>query len=265
MIISKNQLFFELKTNKKSIQKITNNIDKHYSSFIKKQIKPNGNIKERKITNPSKSLKLIQRNILKNILQKIQLPNYLHGSIKKKSNITNARTHQGNNYHLCTDIKSFFPSISNKQVYKMFISYNFNHKIASLLTKLTTYKGNLPQGTPTSSYIANLVFLNIDKELVNFCKKNSIIYTRYVDDLTFSSQQPFKNKVNKILGIITDGKFKYHHKKTFYKKGPVEVTGILVKQNSLKPNDETIKKLKTNRSEASKKGIEDYIKRVKQA
>lgn len=83
------------------------------------------------------------------------------------------------------------------------------------LTNITTWKHELPQGTPTSTHIANLVFLKtIHAELINFCNKNNITYTRYVDDLTFSSQQDFKSHLNEILSIVTKNDFKLSYRKT---------------------------------------------------
>src|SRR5690606_10788268 len=99
------------------------------------------------------------KRIQKNILLKIDLPNYAFGAVKGKDNVDNAKQHQGKKYKFTTDLKDFFPSITNKAVNEMFVSQGFSHKVSGLLTKLTTYKGKIPQGAPTSSTLANLVFI----------------------------------------------------------------------------------------------------------
>ena len=183
------------------LSNIANDIDEHYYSFEKKKLKADGTIKTRIIVPSRDLLKSIQKIVLKKILEKIELLSCVQGGVKGLCNIDNARLHLGKKYHLCTDIKDFFPSISHGIVFKMFRNRDFSTDIASLLTNLTTYKGKLPQGTPTSSYIANLIFYDIDIELLDFCEKHNIVYSRYVDDLVFSSQEHFQHKQEELLAI----------------------------------------------------------------
>jgi RNA-directed DNA polymerase len=259
---SKRHLQFILGHSYKELCGISDEIDKHYYSFDKQKVKPDGTIKIRKIEPSHSLLKSIQSKILKTILEKIELLPCVQGGVKSKSNIDNARLHLGKKFHLCTDLKDFFPSVSHHKVFKMFRNRSFSNEIAGLFTKLTTYKGKLPQGTPTSTYIANLILYETDLALIEFCSKNEIIYSRYVDDLVFSSQNDFKNIQNEILNIINESGFKRSQKKTFYKIGPVEITGILVKHNAMKPTNTILEKLKNTSNEASKKGLENYIKSI---
>lgn len=104
----------------------------------------------------------------------------------------------------------------------LFATLNFHH-ISHWLTNLTTWKYELPQGTPTSTHIANLVFLDTDL-LIDLCNKHNITYTRYVDDLTFSSQQDFQHLLTDILKIVTENNFKLSYRKTQY-KGKQTITG----------------------------------------
>ena len=94
-----------------------------------------------------------------------------------------------------------------------------------MITKLTTWKYELPQGTPTSTHLANLVFLKTDFELIELCNRNGLTYTRYVDDLTFSSQQDFREVLNDILEIVKSNGFQLSYRKTKY-KGKQNITGI---------------------------------------
>jgi RNA-directed DNA polymerase len=162
-------------------------------------------------------LKKIQTAIKNNILSKIKLPNYVQGGVKGKSNITNAHFHKGNKYFFTTDLKDFFPTIDQNTIYELFLSkFNYSNYIARWLTRLTSFEFELPQGTPTSTHIANLVFLQNDLEIEEICKKENIKYTRFVDDLAFSSQKDFKLLTEDFLDIIRKSKFKINHRKTKY-------------------------------------------------
>ncbi|MBX9806847.1 MAG: reverse transcriptase family protein [Flavobacteriaceae bacterium] len=218
------------------LDEIISVLDYHYSEKIEEKIdsktgKPktylDGTIKLRVIRPSKKRLKLIQSKIKDRILSKIELPNNVHGGVKKKSNITNAKPHQGNKYVFVTDLKDFYPSIKSKKVHDLFIGLGFNKQFAFYITKLTTWKGELPQGTPTSTHISNIFFLKTDSELIKICNDNNITYTRYVDDLTFSSQQDFQDLIPVFLSVIKDSGMKISYRKTNY-QGNQNITGIVV-------------------------------------
>ncbi len=240
MIKTKKHLAYELKVDISEIDHIISNIDTFY--YQKETIKKNGNnepklkngIVQKRVLNPSiKRLKVIQKRLQKNIFQKLTIPIYAFGAIKGKDNISNAKRHQGKKFIFTTDLTNFFPSVNHKQVFEMFISFDFSPSVARYLTQLTTYKGKLPQGAPTSPIVANLVFVKTGKKLQKFANKNNLTFTSFVDDLTFSSPTDFKERAGEILEIIKADGFKISHKKTNYKtKFPV-VTGIIVKNNRL--------------------------------
>lgn len=115
----------------------------------------------------------------------------------------------------------------------MFIAYHFSPDVASLLTKLTTYKGHVPQGAPTSTYIANLVFTKTGNELAQLAKEYNITFTSFVDDLTFSSCCDFHFLVPTIIDIITRNGFIISHQKTFYQSHCPSITGVICYNNRL--------------------------------
>ncbi len=221
------------------VEYITQNINDYYNEWFEKKINKatggfkkynDGTVKQRAIRPSLKKLKVIQSAIKNKILATIPLPDNIHGGVKGRNNVTNAKPHQGNKYQFTTDLQEFYPSVKHQQVYHTFLLLGYSDHIAHWLTKLTTWKYELPQGTPTSTHIANLVFLEIDKKLISFCKKHRLTYTRYVDDLTFSSQQDFKPILNEILEIIKEGGFNLSYRKTKY-KGDQTVTGINIFNN----------------------------------
>ncbi len=228
-----------IKSNPETVKYICDNIDSYYAEWSEKKAdKVNGGFKKykdgtekKRVIRPSfDELKLIQKRIKDNILVHIALPKQVHGGVKKRSNISNAKPHQGNKYQFTSDLQSFFPSIAYDRVYSTFLSLGFSNHYCHWLTKLTTWKYQLPQGTPTSTHIANLVFLETDYRLIEFCNNNSIEYTRYVDDLTFSSQACFKDCLESILDIIRDSGFKISYRKTRYSSYQ-NITGIDVFNN----------------------------------
>jgi retron-type reverse transcriptase len=135
------------------------------------------------------------------------------GFVKGRGIVQNARIHVGANYLLNVDVKDFFPSVRTEHVLKIFRSLGFPHEMSRVLSLLCTYEGCLPQGAPTSPYLANLVFEEIDEELVRISEKRSLKYSRYADDLTFSGSEPieqgFVSKVDAILrprGFVLNAK-----------------------------------------------------------
>lgn len=272
MINTLKHLAYVLKVDLREIETIVNGIDNFYYEKseikLKKDLTPkldrNGNPKQR-ILNPSiKRLKEIQKRIQKRILLSLEIPDYAYGAIKGKDNVMNAKRHQGKKYVFTTDLTDFFPSISHHQVFEMFRLYGFSPTVSRTLTQLTTYKGRLPQGTPTSPIIANLVFVKTGKNLENFAMENELTFTSFVDDLTFSAPKDFKELAPQIIQMIQKDGFRISHKKTNYKtKNPI-VTGVVVKNNLIDLTEEfKIKIQKTEgKSEEQMRGEKLYKEKV---
>lgn len=267
-------LAFILKVKIKELEYFSNNvnIDKYYDEF--KQVKKNskGEIKldnnnqpKKRVINPSRDrLKSLQKKILKKILHPIGLPEYCYGAAKGKDNVKNAKRHQGKKYKFLTDMKDFFPYITNKMVFEMFKRNGCSPTVARILTRLTTYKGHIPQGAPTSSVIANLVFVKTGDKLWEFAQEHNITMTTFIDDLTMSSPTDFKEKIPQIISIIKSDGFRINDKKTHYQtKNPI-VTGVIATQNTLKLPSEFTEKLNhtEGKTEAQINGLKRYVEKV---
>ena len=235
------------------VEQLLNKLDTYYNEWVEQKTDKktgdfkrykDGTIKQRVIRPSLKELKIVQTNIKNKILAPIKLPDNVHGGVKKRSNISNAKPHQGNKYQFTTDLQEFYPNIDSQRVYDTFIRLKFSSHYAHWLTKLTTWKYELPQGTPTSTHIANLVFLETDLQLIELCDRNGIRYTRYVDDLTFSSQKDFRHLLKDILNIVTSNNFKLSYRKTKY-SGNQTITGIDVFLNKIDAPEKIIAKAKT--------------------
>lgn len=202
---------------RKDLDTLIEKLDDYYKEWSKEKLDKetglpkkdkNGNIKSRIVRESKGIIKEIQGRISNRILKHIKLPNNIKGGIKGESNITNARYHKGNRYIFTTDLENFFPSIKVGRVHETLLILGFNKLTTHYITRFSTWKGEVPQGIRTSTYIANLVFLETDYKLIEFCKKNNIKYTRFVDDLTFSSQVDFGDKIDEILNIIKQSRLK---------------------------------------------------------
>ncbi len=209
--------------------------------------KKNGGVRE--IYCPNKYLK----NILKTlnvILQCIYIPNgYAHGFILEKSVVTNAENHLKKYFVFNLDLQDFFSSIYESNILNKLQLEPFNLKdgklvLANLISSLCCYKPEnnsysfLPQGAPTSPIISNIVCLNLDKMLSKLAKRFDLTYSRYADDISFSSMHNVYQSdslfIKELSNIIKSQKFKINRSKIrLQKKGYRQVvTGIVVNEKT---------------------------------
>ena len=156
----------------------------------------------RAIAAPTSRLKLIQR-CLADILMRIQAeleelrtsPQQCilsHGFKKGYSIITNADCHRNKRYVFNADLKDFFPSINFGRVFGFFTkdqNFALNSKIATIIAQIACHNNQLPQGSPCSPVISNLIAHILDIQLNKLAKAGRCTYTRYADDLTFSTNE----------------------------------------------------------------------------
>ena len=233
----------------------------------------------RPIRAPKKKLKLIQRAILDNILSDIKLPPCCYGFSKNKSIIENAKIHLKGNYLLNLDIRNFFPSVHYTKIQKIFLDIGLNQRLADILCNLTTYEYRLPQGAPTSPFLASVALSNLDYRLTKLAKSNYLTYTRYFDDITFSGSKRVILLERDIIQIIKEeGYIISILKRKIFTKGEIkEVNGILLKNGklSLKNTDELLSyvediskyglsRLKTDNPEKERQSIIGKIAFLKQ-
>ncbi|MDO6804000.1 reverse transcriptase family protein [Wenyingzhuangia sp. 1_MG-2023] len=211
--------------------------DKRYKEF--NISKKSG--KKRKIESPDELLKRVQKLI--NFLLQVIFEPYSHyssnGFLFGKGIIRNAKPHINKNYVLNLDIKDFFPSINFRRV-KVVLELNpFNLKddrerISFLIANICTYKNHLPQGVPTSPILSNIVTQRLDRNLTKECVNLNIKYTRYADDLTFSSNQNILDPsfIKKVKQIVKYENFELNNDKTRLQTSMQrqQVTGLIVNE-----------------------------------
>lgn len=229
---------------------------------------------ERQVFEPGLMLKKIQKR-LNYFFQAYYLwvkPKQVHGFVinpiylAKQCNIVeNARPHVGKKHVLNLDLKDFFPNITAKQVKNVFTShfFEFDNQLANALTLLTTYNGFLPAGAPTSPVISNFVCDQLDADLIRFAENNGLAYTRYADDLTFSSNNKITPElVNAIKNIITQNHFLVNEKKVYQKTSNRKqtVTGITVNQK-VNVDRKLLKKIRAMLHDLSNNGLDVATKK----
>ncbi|MDR1115262.1 MAG: reverse transcriptase family protein [Tannerella sp.] len=230
---------------------------------------------KRYIFEPQKRLKRIQKR-LNYYLQAYYLcikPEEVHGFVinphylnKTHCNIVaNAEVHTGKKHMLNIDLKDFFPSIPARRIKKLFTSpiFNFSEQIATALTLLTTYEAKLPTGAPTSPILSNFVCLELDADLRNFCRENQLQFTRYADDLTFSSNEFISNEIIlKIKDLIHRHGFEPNEKKVYLKSAHHKqtVTGLIVNEK-VNIDRKQLKKIRAMLHDSTKNGIETAAQR----
>lgn len=159
--------------------------EKNYFSFG--ILKRNGKI--RQIDAPAEGLKRIQKKLAEILYNLYPNKSCVHGYAKTKDIKTNATVHSKQRIIINLDLKDFFPSIHFGRVCGMFKAhpFNFTDEIAITLAQLCCYKGTLPQGAPSSPIISNYICYKMDNQLSAFSTKYKVYYTRYADDMTFST------------------------------------------------------------------------------
>lgn len=199
---------------------------------------PKKNGKTRILHVPNLSLKVVQKWILTEILEKIFVSEQTMAFVPHKNGLReNAERHKKNIFLLEMDITNFFGAITEEQVYSLFCNIGYGSKVAGILANLCTYDNYLPQGAVTSPYIANLVCYHMDSRINGYCSRKDIVYTRYADDLTFSSNnRMLLNKVERFIKyIVVDEGFTINEKKTRYFSNDVKktVTGITINDDDI--------------------------------
>lgn len=154
----------------------------------------------RKIKAPQPHLKALQRrlaNLLYLCLSEIEKGGsprraLSHGFARSLSIVTNASAHKRRRYVLNLDLKDFFPSINFGRVRGMLIKdkrFALEPKVATVIAQIACHDHSLPQGSPCSPVLSNIVAHLLDIRLVRFAREHKCTYSRYADDITFSTNR----------------------------------------------------------------------------
>ena len=218
---------------------------------------PKKNGGERVIHAPKKELKFLQKKLadilwecyLESLESKskdknFKIPVLSHAFEKGKSIITNSQMHRNKKYILNIDLKNFFDSFNFGRVRGFFIKdrdFAVSPEIATVIAQIACYQGKLPQGAPSSPIITNLITRILDYRIVKIAKKYRFTYSRYADDMTFSTNRELnsnklraskelENFLTELEEVIISSGFEINPKKTRLSNNMQrqEVTGLVV-------------------------------------
>lgn len=213
--------------------KVSNDPRKFYRKFSI----PKKSGGEREISEPLPNLKEIQLWIMKEILYKCRVSRFAKAYVRNRSIRTNARFHVRQPIVVTLDIENFFGSLRKKGVYGFYKSLGYSIPVSLMLTNLCCINGSLPQGAPTSPALSNLLMRKIDNRIAGFSIKNSIRYTRYADDLTFSGDFSPGMIIKFVKNVLRENYLTINEKKIQIRRPHQrqEVTGVVVNQKIQAP------------------------------
>ena len=226
----------------------TDHKEDFYSEFKvkKRKLDEHGNVRWRKLVNPMPELKQLQRKICDTLKRCSVLPhNAAHGFVENRDFYTNAALHRCSNHIINLDLKDFFDNIKAdllKQKLKLHPIFNvipeYTDVLLDNIVNIATYKGSTPQGSPLSPYLSNIFLQEFDYELRQALNDTgtAIIYTRYADDMSFSSKRSLD--ISNIIHIVENILHNYYNDevKINYNKtkkivpGQCFITGIKLNQ-----------------------------------
>ncbi|ASZ12330.1 retron St85 family RNA-directed DNA polymerase [Chitinophaga pendula] len=246
----------------------------HYKRF--KLPKKSGG--HRTISAPMPQLKAAQHWILEHILYKVPHSPAAHGFVPERSIVTNAAPHVGQDIVINIDLKDFFPSIAYKRVKGLFCKLGYSEQVATILGLLCTEPEvdevsldnrtyyvaktarHLPQGAPTSPAITNLICFKLDRRFEGLAARLGYTYTRYADDMTFSTKGAAAEKPGQLIWsvkqVVKEEGFTIHPDKLkVMRKGDQRaVTGIVVNEQ-LSLDRATLRKFRALLHQISQTGL----------
>lgn len=210
----------------------------------------------RQITAPRNQSFMMLLQSINEIMKAMYIPSdHAMGFTEKRSVVTNATVHKSQNYVFNIDLKDFFPSVEQGRMMKRLTlaPFNFSPQIALLISGICSMRVKreqpietkkhdldkrfmyvLPQGAPTSPIITNMICDTLDRRLAGLAKRFGLHYTRYADDITFSSMHYVYSENGEfrkeLVRIIKSQNFTINETKTRLQKhgSRQEVTGIIV-------------------------------------
>lgn len=257
-------LEYLLGTNREVLYELANNANSYYKPFIK----ITGD-KHRHIDNPTGRLKKIQKLINKKILSSYTLPDYITGGRKGYSTRDNAKNHLNKKVVVRVDIKHCYPSTTDFQVFNIFKNYfGCSTKIASLLTRLTTYRKYLPQGASTSSSLVNLALLKMYESVNEIATTNNASFSAFVDDVCISGDKVDSVVEEIVKAIQREGYAVRNEKIKIMRNGRhQEITGITVNIKASVPREKMrtyINAVQDKNSPKKTAGLISYVNSINQ-
>lgn len=236
-------LQYVLRTDELELRDVLRQAPASYRTF---SIPKDGGYREIRAIDPASRLYTLQKALCRNFLEKISLPVPAVGFVREESYLSFLKPHVGKRYYLRLDIRSFFDSITAETIRSSFGEFFAAQAGEGLswLTELCTLDGRLPQGAVTSPAVSNVVFRRADQRILKYCQRfdsvylagckypEDLCYTRYADDLLFSSNVLDFSRERYFAGMVSailkDHGFSLNHAKTRFGAGGITLSGFVV-------------------------------------
>lgn len=221
-------------------------------------IQKNG--KSRVVHDALPQLKRIHEKINSLFLRRVEYPYFLHGGLKERDYVTDCKLHFKTKRGITQDISNFFPSIQLVDVRRIWLYFfKFPPVVTNLLSDLTTLNGYIPQGAKTSGFLANLLFWETESDLVHWLQQRGFRYTRFVDDITITTQNSITDgEKNEIINMVR-AMFRRHGLKPSRKKSLVQTGLSAITAHGLQIASKTPTKNKMDR-----KNLRAWLHRLEQ-
>ena len=210
---------------------------------------PKRTIGFRIIAQPSKKLKKIQKYLVEEIFEHCRIHESAKAYIKNKSIIDNALAHKNSNYLLKLDIENFFNKITPKMFFQELAKQDIDVSKSDMiaLEQLCFWNRSkkenatlvLSIGAPSSPIISNIIMWDFDRNIHRYCLHKNVNYSRYADDMTFSSKEKgvLRDVLIEVTRMLTshfEGRLKLNSEKTVFssKAHNRHVTGITLANNN---------------------------------
>lgn len=218
--------------------------------------------KARGVQEPLGWVKAAQSRLV-SLLSRTHLPEYCHGATSGRSYRTNAAAHVAGQWVATFDIKSFFPSTPRERVFWFFRDELIcAPDVANLLADLCTFRGTLPTGAPSSPLISFFANQRLFDGLSDLAANSGLVFTVYIDDLTFSGLEIPPGFVSKVRRVVEAHGHTLSLGKThvFGPASPKHVTGTVLEGGQLKVPHSRF--LKARRIAEFRKAAADPVRRL---
>jgi len=199
-VVTIQQLAALLKLPVNKMERLVRDAPSLYTSFDVP--KPNGT--KRTIRPPKPVLREVQRTLLDTLQACIRYPRWMMGSVPKRSIFEHAKPHVGRKMVATFDVKAFYPSTTPAMVRAVLERFGLGDAAADAVLRLVTKDDQLPQGGPTSGFLANLALEPADRRIDALCRKHNLAFTRYVDDMAISGETDLTKFQGTIIEAVKD-------------------------------------------------------------
>lgn len=230
--------------------------------YIKKVVVPKKDRTQRIVFEALGTLSDLHRVFQYKMEGKFEIHSSVFGYKKNKGTKENAQLHLGKKTVVKVDIKDFFNSIKESRVQKVLEKIGFQQEIAELITPLFCTNKTLEAGFCPSPLIANAACFELDINLHDWANQNDIVYSRYSDDITLSTDRRLDFSLDKVEEILDSFSLKLNNNKTkfMFRGEPQYVTGLSVTESDKVRTPQSFKKnIEKDLYFIKKFGIEDHI------